>query len=63
MLRTTVLTALVCGIGSLSAQHLENLNSDRPGLTRSPFTVGGKTFQIEAGYDFLYSKYQFTETN
>jgi hypothetical protein len=34
------------------AQYAESLRSDRPGQSMSPFTVGEKAFQIQAGYGF-----------
>lgn len=37
---------------ALSAQYGENIRSDRPGQSLSPFTLGSKTIQIQSGYNY-----------
>ena len=50
-LKTFFLTSLVtiCMVQIANAQYTEVINSRRPGFSDSPFSVGTKVYQVEAG--------------
>lgn len=52
-----VLAALLCLIHQTHAQYTEVINSNRPGVSRSAFSVGTNVVQFELGPYFLQEKH------
>ncbi len=60
MKKTYLFLFLLCSSTWIQAQYTEIINSKRPGLSESPYSVGTGVYQVEAGFFYKNSDKQST---